>query len=146
MDFRALGAAARASVAARDGRATERAPAASSPASAEAPAIDLAHLARQSDNDLALAEELLRLFDRQSAAMLRQLAEGAATRSRRADVAHSLRGSALAVGAWAAARAAQALEAALGRENGEESEIDEALATLAEAIGEARAAIARLGG
>ena len=114
--------------------------------SAGEPAIDLVHLARQTDNDSALGEELLALFDRQSASLLAQLSAEDAPRRRRADAAHMLRGSALAVGAGPVARAAQALETSLECGNAEKFEIDRALAALAGAIAEARAAIARLRG
>ncbi len=114
--------------------------------SASEPAIDLVHLARQTDNDAALEEELLALFDRQSASLLAQLSAEDAPRRRRADAAHMLRGSALAVGAGRIARAAQALETSLECANAEKQEIDRAVAALAQAVGEARAAIARLRG
>jgi HPt (histidine-containing phosphotransfer) domain-containing protein len=114
--------------------------------SAGEPAIDLVHLARQTDNDSALEEELLALFDRQSASLLAQLSAEDAPPRRRADAAHLLRGSALAVGAGRIARAAQALEASLARADAEKQEIDRAVAALAAAVGEARAAIARLRG
>jgi HPt (histidine-containing phosphotransfer) domain-containing protein len=110
------------------------------------PAIDLVHLARQTDNDSALEEELLGLFDRQSASLLAQLSAEDAPRRGRVDAAHMLRGSALAVGAGPVARAAQALETSLERPNAEKFEIEAALAALAEAIAEARAVIARLRG
>lgn len=106
------------------------------------PAIDLVHLARQTDNNSALGEELLGLFDRQSASILAQLSvEGAATKAR-ADAAHMLRGSALAVGAAAVARAALAFETALQAGGAGRLELE----VLAQAVGEARAAIARLRG
>lgn len=110
------------------------------------PAIDLVHLARQTDNDSALEEELLGLFDRQSASLLAQLSAEDAPRRRRADAAHMLRGSALAVGAGPVARAAQAVETSLESANAEKFEIETAVAALAEAIAEARAVIARLRG
>ncbi len=113
---------------------------------ADEPAIDLVHLARQTDNDTALEEELLALFDRQSASLLAQLSAQDAPRRRRSDAAHMLRGSALAVGAGSVARAAQALEASLEAADADQPERDRALAALAEAVGEARAAIARLRG
>jgi len=110
------------------------------------PAIDLVHLARQTDNDCALEEELLGLFDRQSTSLLAQLSAEDAPRRRRADAAHMLRGSALAVGAWEVARASQALETSLECGKAEKPEIDRAVAALAGAIAGARAAIARLRG
>lgn len=118
--------------------------AAAADASADEAAIDLVHLARQTDHDGALAEELLDLFDRQSASLIAQALAEDAPRHRRAEAAHQLRGSALAVGAGQVARAAQALEASLERPNAESGEIDAALAALAGAIGEARTAIAKL--
>jgi HPt (histidine-containing phosphotransfer) domain-containing protein len=103
-------------------------------------------LARQTDNDCALEEELLGLFDRQSTSLLAQLSAEDAPRRRRADAAHMLRGSALAVGAWEVARASQALETSLECGKAEKPEIDRAVAALAGAIAGARAAIARLRG
>lgn len=116
------------------------------PSDADEPAIDLIHLARQTDNDPALEEELLALFARQSASLLAQLSDEDAPARRRADLAHTLRGSALALGAGAVARAAQALETALDGDGAAKFEAGEALAALAAAVGEARAAIARLRG
>jgi HPt (histidine-containing phosphotransfer) domain-containing protein len=117
-------------------------PAEGSDAAAGGPAIDFAFLDRQTAGDAALAAELLDLFDRQSAALLARLSEPGATAIRRADLAHTLRGSAASVGAGAAARAAQALEALLARGASEGPALEEAFARLAAAIGEARAAIA----
>jgi hypothetical protein len=107
---------------------------------ADEPAIDLVHLARQTDNDAALEDELLALFDRQSASILAQLTDKDTPARRRADASHMLRGSALAMGAGAVARATLALEASLERGDGGESELE----ALAQAVGQARAAIARL--
>ena len=109
---------------------------------ADEPAIDLVHLARQTDNDPALEEELLALFDRQSASLLAQLLDEEATARNRADAAHMLRGSALAMGAGAVARATQAFETALERGGAGVSELE----ALEQAVGQARAAIARLRG
>ncbi|MBV8663632.1 MAG: Hpt domain-containing protein [Hyphomicrobiales bacterium] len=119
---------------------------ASSPAAradtADEPAIDLVHLARQTDNDRALEDELLALFDRQSASLLAQLSHAGAAVRARVDAAHTLRGSALALGAGAVARAALALETALQAGGADEGELE----TLALAVEQARAAIARLRG
>ena len=117
-------------------------PANGSDAAAGGPAIDFAFLARQTGGDAALAAALLDLFDRQSAALLARLSEPGATADRRADLAHTLRGSAVSIGAGAAARAAQALEALLARGENEGPALEQALARLAAAIDEARAAIA----
>jgi len=107
------------------------------------PAIDLVHLARQTDGDVALEAELLALFDRQSASLLAQLTvEGA--RAPCADIAHKLRGSALAIGAGRVASAAQALETLLNFERVSSSERESALGGLAAAVAEARGAIAEL--
>ena len=106
------------------------------------PAIDLVHLARQTDNDPTLEDELLALFDRQSASILAQLSGEETTMRNRADAAHMLRGSALAIGAGPVARAAQAFETALERGGAGAAELE----ALAQAIGQARVAIARLRG
>ena len=106
------------------------------------PAIDLVHLARQTDNDPALEDELLVLFDRQSASILAQLSGEEATARKRVDAAHMLRGSALAIGAGAVARAAQAFETTLERGGAGVAELE----ALAQAVGQARAAIGRLRG
>jgi len=111
------------------------------------PEIDLVHLARATDGDSGLQQELLALFDRQSASLLAQSADPTAERRRRAAAAHQLKGAALAVGAGAVARAAAALESALaagagGREAVEA--VEAARAALAVAVEAARAAVARL--
>jgi HPt (histidine-containing phosphotransfer) domain-containing protein len=105
------------------------------------PAIDLVHLARQTDGDAALEAELLALFDRQSANLLAQLAVDGAGR---ADIAHKLRGSALAVGAGRVASAAQTLETLLNSDRMSSQERERALGGLAAAVAEARGAIAGL--
>src|SRR5271154_5672152 len=114
--------------------------------SQDEPAIDLVHLARQTDNDPALEEEVLALFDRQSASLLAKMSEADAPSRQRADAAHMLRGSALAVGAFSVARAAQALEATLESASASKIDMESALTTLALAVGQARAGIARLRG
>ena len=110
----------------------------------EEPAIDLVHLARQTMSDEALEVELLELFERQSARIISQLTEAGAGASRfRGDLAHTLRGSALAIGAGRVARSAQAFETVCAA-GAREGSADAALAALVEAVAEARAAIARL--
>jgi len=105
--------------------------------------IDLVHLARQTDGDESLEFELLAMFDRQSEKLAERVGCADLPRRARADIAHRLRGSALAIGAGAVARAAQALEAAFEAEGGEpKAEID----ALREAVTAARAAIAELAG
>lgn len=76
--------------------------------------LDLAHLDRQTGGDLALAHELLTLFTARSQDVLAQiyaLATGP-MQDRRAfrDLAHQLKGSALAIGAFEIAAAAAATE------------------------------------
>lgn len=82
-----------------------------------APALDLVHLSRQTLGDQALETELLKLFDSQNAqfaARLRAPRQPGDMRAR-ADLAHTLKGSARAVGAFALGEAAEAYEEALRR-------------------------------
>jgi HPt (histidine-containing phosphotransfer) domain-containing protein len=77
--------------------------------------IDLVHLSRQSLGDRELEIELLTLFERQAEQIALRLATPLASNERRwrHDLTHTLKGSALAVGAMAVAAAAQSYEAAL---------------------------------
>jgi HPt (histidine-containing phosphotransfer) domain-containing protein len=101
------------------------------------------HLARATDGDESLEAELIAMFARQAEKLGERLRLRDLTRQTRADVAHRLRGSALAIGAFAVAETAGRLEAALEAPGGEpEAE----LAALDAALGEARAAIAELMG
>ena len=97
--------------------------------------IDRAHLSRMTGGDIALERELLGLFDAQSALLL-ELMRGsdAATVS---ALAHTLKGSALGIGAAAVARAAGVLE-------GSGAEQETALLRLTIAVHEAHLAIVRL--
>ncbi|HXT08360.1 MAG TPA: Hpt domain-containing protein [Roseiarcus sp.] len=104
------------------------------------PPIDLVHLARATDGDEALESELLAMFDRQSAKLAERLTFADLPRRARADIAHRLRGSALAIGAFRVAQAAAAVEAAFEGQG----EAEGVLAALAEAVAQARAAIAAL--
>jgi HPt (histidine-containing phosphotransfer) domain-containing protein len=110
------------------------------------PAIDLVHLARQTDGDAALELELLALFDRQSGILLTELSVEGSARRGRADTAHKLRGSALAIGAGRVASAAQTLETLLNSDRSSPHECERALDGLAAAVAEARATIAELFG
>ena len=72
-------------------------------------AIDRAHLARMTFGEAALERELLELFDRQAAILVARMhASDAATV---AALAHTLKGSAVGVGASEVATAAAAVEA-----------------------------------
>lgn len=77
----------------------------------EAPgAIDRAHLTRMSFGDRNLERELLQLFDRQASLLIGRIrnSDAAAVRT----LAHTLKGSALGVGAFDVAHAAKAVEQA----------------------------------
>jgi HPt (histidine-containing phosphotransfer) domain-containing protein len=99
----------------------------------EAP-IDVDHLARMTLGDGALRREVLAMFLRQTGDLLVELAarprEGAA-------LAHTLKGSARAIGAIRVAACAEALEGAI-RQGGDPSR---ALAKLEAMVAEARASI-----
>ena len=116
------------------------------PSSLSEPPVDLVHLARQTDGDAALQQELLALFDKQSATLLALASDQSAERRRRADAAHQLKGSALAMGAGAVARSAAAAETALDGGAAGPAEVEDALAALAVAVAAARAALAKLRG
>ena len=83
------------------------------------PVIDLVHLSRQTLGDAALESELLRLFEAQARAFAARLRapvaqnETARDMEQRIVLAHTLKGSARAIGAFALADAAQAYEDAL---------------------------------
>jgi HPt (histidine-containing phosphotransfer) domain-containing protein len=96
--------------------------------------IDFEHLNRMTLGDAGLEQEVLAMFVAQSARLVRMLATippdaGA--------LAHTLKGSARAIGAFAVADAADRLEAAIARG----IDASAALAELGEAVAEARAAI-----
>jgi len=113
-------------------------------AAAGEPPVDLVHLARQTDGDTALQQELLALFDRQSASLLALACDPSAERRRRADAAHQLKGSALAMGAGAVARAAAVVEATLAEGSAGPEAVESALAALSVAVAAARAAVTKL--
>jgi HPt (histidine-containing phosphotransfer) domain-containing protein len=96
--------------------------------------IDLDHLQRMTLGDAGLEREVLTMFSAQSARILGELATlptGAAAH------AHTLKGSARAIGAFGVADAAARLESAISHGSDPSAE----LAQLGAAIAEARAAI-----
>jgi hypothetical protein len=104
-------------------------------------AIDFEFLSRQSLGDSVLEHDLLMLFDRRAADLLAQIGSISSCAAR-ADAIHSLRGSALAVGAHGVSRAAAHYESAVRRGEGDAAVVlahDE----LARAVNEARREIAR---
>ena len=105
--------------------------------------IDLVHLARATDGDESLEAELLAMFDHQCEKLVERVKLADLPRRARGDIAHRLRGSALAIGAFAVAEGALAVETAFEREGGEPAA---EIAALAAKVGQARAAIAELAG
>jgi len=104
--------------------------------------IDDDHLRRMTLGDRALEREVLEIFARQAALMLRRIA--GAEPALAAAAAHTLKGSARGIGAWRVALAAEQLEQAASEPGGEA--LAAAIAKLEAASVEARAAIgARLG-
>ena len=105
------------------------------PAAALGP-LDFDHLERMTFGEKALEREVLAMFVAQSATLLDALATRPAET---AALAHTLKGSARAIGAFKVASCAATLETAGPGD-------DAALAALRHAVGEARTAIdARLG-
>lgn len=80
---------------------------------AQLPLIDDAHLSAQTFGDDDLANELLALFREQCRTLLPGLADTALTSEHRADLAHTLKGSALGIGAVRVAQDAGHAEEAL---------------------------------
>ena len=99
-------------------------------------AIDVGHLARMTLGDRSLEREVLALFDRQADLLLPRIRAGAPAMA--AASAHTLKGSAVGIGAFKVARAVEQVEQA------RDMEIVAAVETLAAALEEAKAEIARL--
>lgn len=110
---------------------------------ADEPTLDLVHLSHQTLGDNALERELLTLFERQAAQFAARLAApmGVGEEKWRADLVHTLKGSARAVGAAAVGRAAEDYEEAL---RAGDSDTSRRLARLSASIETARRAIAEL--
>jgi HPt (histidine-containing phosphotransfer) domain-containing protein len=97
--------------------------------------VDLAHLARYTLGDRALESEILQLFCAQSLIYLEHLHAATSEHAWR-EAAHSLKGSAQAVGAWRVADAALAAETGQGSDASDRTQVLAALeASVAEANG-----------
>ncbi len=96
-------------------------------------AIDRVHLARMTFGDASLERELLQLFDRQCEVLLARMNDADAGSVK--VLAHTLKGSASGIGAWAVKDAALTLELAAPT-----SRREQALNELAGAVNAARAA------
>ena len=96
--------------------------------------IDFDHLKRMTLGDAGLEQEVLAMFAAQSAKLAGMLA---AMPSDAAALAHTLKGSARAIGAFAVADAAAGLEAVIAGG----SDPSDSLAELGDAVAQARAAI-----
>lgn len=96
--------------------------------------IDLEHLRRMTLGDAGLEREVLAMFSAQAVKLAATLATSPPDAG---ALAHTLKGSARAIGAFAVADAAGGLEAAI--HSGDDPA--EALAALEEAVAEARAAV-----
>ena len=110
-------------------------------APAEQAPVDMAHLARYTLGDAALEREVLELFCTQSVSYLERL-RAAATQKDVYEAAHSLKGSARAVGAWRMAQAAEQVETL--REDLPPEQRAARIGALEASLAEATAFIARL--
>lgn len=100
-------------------------------------AIDRAHLTRMTLGDAGLERELLQLFDRQAELLLARMRAGDAKSV--GTLAHTLKGSALGIGAQPVAAAAEAVEQAAAMPGRED-----AIERLAAEIGTVRGEIAAI--
>ncbi len=101
--------------------------------------FDLAHLEQATNGDRALAREVLQLFDRQAEKLLTEIATAADPRTR-SEAAHSLKGAARGVGAFAVADAAEAI----GKGDEDPVAVIGMLARLSARVVEARLALSGL--
>ncbi len=111
---------------------------------ADEPTIDLVHLSRQTLGDVTLEIELLRLFDEQARgydARLRAPAEPGRETLARLDLAHTMKGSSRAIGAFALGDAAEHYETAL---RSGAADAGPALRRVLEALDRARTEVSRL--
>jgi HPt (histidine-containing phosphotransfer) domain-containing protein len=101
--------------------------------------IDLVHLARMTLGERSLEREVLQLFDRQAAILVARMETAPADAI--PSLAHTLKGSARAIGAGSVARAAEAVEL---MERAADADLRRALAALGTTTQEARSFIADL--
>jgi HPt (histidine-containing phosphotransfer) domain-containing protein len=99
-------------------------------------AIDVEHLARMTLGERSLEREVLELFDRQAEMLLPRIRRGEPALA--AASAHTLKGSAVGIGAFGVARAAEAVEQA------KDGSFLAAVERLAAVLEETKAEIARL--
>src|ERR1700733_10991287 len=108
------------------------------------PPLDLVHLARQCLGDHELEAEMLQLFRLQAPALTARLSGSPPlSLDAKAKIAHTLRGSALAVGGGAP-RAARRIEELASAGGGQSSAEAPAIAALVSAVSEALTEIDRL--
>ncbi|MDG4881366.1 MULTISPECIES: Hpt domain-containing protein [unclassified Mesorhizobium] len=98
--------------------------------------VDMAHLARQTMDDRALEQEVLALFVQQALSVRDKIADADA--KERVLLAHSLKGSARGIGAFAVAECAAAIE-----KQPEDARILKKLGVLIEEVRDFIAAISR---
>ena len=109
------------------------------------PPLDLVHLARQCLGDHELEAELLGLFRQQARTLTAELSASTPL-SLKARIAHTLRGSALAVGAGRVASAAQRIEELASAPGDQPLAEAGAVAALLSAVAEALTEIDRIRG
>jgi HPt (histidine-containing phosphotransfer) domain-containing protein len=101
--------------------------------------LDRAHLARMTFKDRTLEREILQLFDKQAELLMKRMRESEPAAI--ATLAHTLKGSAIGIGAGRVARAAAATELAASSASAEcRGSIDQ----LAQVVDEVRIEIAEL--
>jgi HPt (histidine-containing phosphotransfer) domain-containing protein len=100
-------------------------------------AIDVQHLGRMTLGEAALEAEVLVLFSAQSGELIARLE---AMPADAAALAHTLKGSARAIGAFRVAEAALGLEAAMKNDG----DVSSAITRLQETVSEARETIGRM--
>ncbi len=101
------------------------------------PPLDLVHLSRQTLGDRELEREILSLFVKQSVQLSQRMFKSSKAEEQH-DLAHTLIGSARAVGAWRVAKAAEHVDSVLNKGG---VELSAALTELGDVIDEANSMI-----